>query len=65
MIGARERILEHAIPMFGRTSHNLDGCHYHNYGRETDCNYSISRHLLNNLLIEAAKEERGVTMFFN
>lgn len=65
MIGARERILEHAIPMYGRTSHNNDGTHYHQYGRENDCNYSISRHLLNNLLIQAAKEEPGVTVNFS
>ncbi|CDW76247.1 kynurenine 3-monooxygenase [Stylonychia lemnae] len=65
MIGARERVLSHAIPMYGRTSHNNNATHYHNYGRENDCNYSISRHLLNNLLIQAAKDEPGVTVLFN
>ena len=63
-IGAKERILEHAIAMFGRTSHGLSTTHFHQYGKSTDCNYSISRHLLNNLLIQAAKEEPGVKILF-
>lgn len=29
MIGAKERILNHAIPMYGRSSHNQDGVHFH------------------------------------
>jgi kynurenine 3-monooxygenase len=64
-IGAKERILEHAIPMYGRSSHNSDGVHFHQYGKVTDCNYSISRGLLNNLLIQVAKETPNVTMHFN
>ena len=65
MIGAKDTILPNAIPMYGRTSHSTYGTHYHNYGRENDCNYSISRNLLNNLLILAAKKEPGVTVNFN
>ena len=53
MIGAKERILKHGIALFGRTSHNKDGCHFHQYGREGQSNYSISRHLLNNLFFMA------------
>lgn len=65
MIGHKDRILSHAIPMYGRTSHNMTGTYFHQYGRVNDCNYSISRHLLNNVLIDLAKEEPGVTILFN
>lgn len=65
MIGAKDRVLSHAIAMFGRTSHNKDGNYYHQYGKENDCNYSISRNLLNNVLIEAAKEEKNINYHFN
>jgi len=50
--------------MYGRTSHNLDGTHFHQYGKQSDHNFSISRNLLNNLLIEAAKEVPGIAFFF-
>lgn len=56
ILGIKEKILAHGIKMYGRTSHNLDGTHFHQYGKQTDHNFSISRNLLNNLLIECAKE---------
>lgn len=64
MINVKERILEHGIPLSGRTSHTMNGCVYTPYGKEGQHNFSISRQLLNDLLNKIAKEEPGVTMNF-
>lgn len=62
--GLREKGMALSVPVFGRMIHGLDGStFYQPYGREGECNYSISRSELNHFLIDAA-EKAGVRFHF-
>jgi len=54
------------VPVTGRMMHSLEGeLTYQPYGRDdSECNYSVSRSLLNITLMNAA-EKAGVKIFFN
>ncbi|XP_045467971.1 kynurenine 3-monooxygenase [Harmonia axyridis] len=66
-VGLEEEVLKHAIPMKGRLLHNLP----HElssvpYDEQTNqCIYSVSRNLLNEVLLTAAEEYDNVTLTFS
>ncbi|MFU8804109.1 MAG: FAD-dependent oxidoreductase [Bradymonadaceae bacterium] len=66
LIGMRERVLELTVPVLGRMMHSIDGeLAYQAYGKdESECNYSVSRGLLNEFLLDAA-EDAGVELHFD
>lgn len=65
MIGAEDRVREHAIPMKGRMMHEEDGSlKFQPYGREDQAIYSVSRGGLNQVLMNLA-EEAGVEIHFD
>ena len=64
-IGIMEEIKKIAIPMHGRSIHNLDGTlSYQAYGEDGQFINSVSRGELNKKLMSLA-EENGVEIFFN
>jgi kynurenine 3-monooxygenase len=64
-VGIADYVLKIAIPMHGRSIHNLDGSNaYQPYGKEGQYINSVSRRELNCKLMDLA-EEHGVTIFFN
>ena len=66
MIGAREKVEEFAIPMYGRLMHAKDGStNFQPYGKENQAIYSVSRGLLNATLLEIADENPDVELHFN
>ena len=64
-IGLRDRILDHTVPVRGRMMHSTDGEQtYQPYGKDaSECNYSVSRGRLNELLLDTA-EDTGVEIHF-
>lgn len=63
--GINESVLAHAIPMYGRMIHAIDGTRtFQAYGENDQAIYSISRNLLTQLLISEA-EKIGVAYSFN
>lgn len=64
-VGQREAAERLTVPVLGRMMHSLDGeLAWQPYGKDaTECNYSISRGALNELLLTAA-EEAGVPIRF-
>lgn len=64
-VGLWEKVQSITVPVFGRMIHDKEGnLSYQPYGREGECNYSVSRLELNKFLLSAA-EEKGVKFFFN
>jgi kynurenine 3-monooxygenase len=64
-VGIDGKILENAIPMYGRAIHNADGTEtYQPYGKEGQAIYSVSRGGLNNLLLDLAEEQPNIELFF-
>lgn len=63
--GLLEDILKITVPVTGRMMHSRDGeLTYQPYGRnESECNYSVSRSLLNKHLISEA-EKAGANIYF-
>jgi kynurenine 3-monooxygenase len=64
-VGLRQAILDHAIPMHGRMIHDPQGIQkYQPYGKEGQYINSVSRGMLNILLLELADELPNVKIFF-
>lgn len=64
-VGLEQAMLEHAIPMTGRMMHDIKGNQsYQPYGKEGQYINSVSRGLLNILILELADEHPNVTLFF-
>lgn len=64
MAGLKQKVLADAIPMRGRSVHEVSGkVSFYPYGEEGQVIYSVSRTALNKLLIEEAGENR-VPIFF-
>jgi kynurenine 3-monooxygenase len=65
MVGLEEQAKEFAIPMQGRMIHDLKGnLTFQPYGKEGQAIYSVSRTLLNKLLMNLAEKEGGVKLYF-
>jgi kynurenine 3-monooxygenase len=64
-VGIVDEVMKITVPVTGRMMHSLAGeLTYQPYGRdETECNYSVSRSLLNKLLMTEA-EKVGAEIFF-
>lgn len=64
-VGCKAQALAISKPVFGRLVHGQDGASaYQPYGHGGECNYSISRAAINQLLIDEA-ERRGVVLQFD
>ena len=64
MAGIWDEVSSITKPIYGRTIHDQQGLHtWQPYGRDTECNYSISRRQLNGMLMDQA-EAAGVEFFF-
>ncbi|MEY3398774.1 MAG: hypothetical protein RL220_1368 [Bacteroidota bacterium] len=64
--GLGEEIRKVALPMYGRLIHNLDGSiQYQPYGKDGQAIYSVSRGLLNQVLVQCADSNEHVNLFFN
>ena len=64
-VGLKEKVLDLSVPVYGRMMHSLEGkLAYQPYGRDDECNYSVSRKELNKLLLHSASSE-GVSLFFS
>ncbi len=65
-IGIGDEIRKIAIPMYGRTIHNLDGTQtYQPYGNEGQAIFSVSRGEINAKLMSIAEENPNTTIYFN
>ncbi len=65
-IGIGDEIRKIAIPMHGRTIHNLDGTlNFQPYGNEGQAIYSVSRGEINAKLMNLAEENLGTKIHFN
>ncbi len=64
-LGIRQKVLDLTVPVRGRMMHSVDGqLAYQPYGKdESECNYSVSRDMLNEFLLDAAAEA-GVEIHF-
>lgn len=63
-VGVGDEIRKIAIPMYGRTMHNLDGTKtYQPYGINNQAIYSVSRGAINSKLMDIAEEK--AELFFN
>jgi kynurenine 3-monooxygenase len=64
LVGLKEKVQSMAIPMKGRSIHNLDGAiSFQPYSKEGQSIWSISRKELNEYLVSSA-EKQGVTFSF-
>lgn len=65
-VGIGDEIKKIAIPMYGRTIHELNGNDkYQPYGINQQAIYSVSRAAINIKLMDIAEENRNVEQFFN
>lgn len=65
-VGLEQAMLKHAIPMHGRMMHDISGQqNYQPYGRDGQFINSVSRGMLNILLLELADEMPNVKLFFD
>lgn len=63
--GMLKMAMDLAVPVYGRMIHTKSGqTMYQAYGQQNECNYSISRAMLNRALIDEA-EKLGAKMFFD
>jgi kynurenine 3-monooxygenase len=64
--GIEKRIKDVALPMYGRMMHAIDGeLTFQPYGTENQAIYSVSRAILNEVLMDVAEKEHGVKFNFN
>jgi len=64
-VGLEDRIRELCIPMHGRMIHDIDGgTHLQPYGKEGQFINSVSRQLLNEILMDAAEDHERVDFHF-
>ncbi|CAD7934622.1 unnamed protein product [Amoebophrya sp. A120] len=64
LLGMKEDLVNLSVKVRGRTMHQLDRSQvFQKYGREEDCNYSVSRYELNCFLLKEA-ERLGVDLLF-
>ena len=61
--GVAEAVAQQAIPMRGRMIHSQDKLTFQPYGQADQAIYSVSRDMLNQLLVEQA-EQAGAQIFF-
>lgn len=65
-IGLSPEIEKIAIPMYGRTIHQLNGAvNYQPYGHDSQAIYSVSRGELNKKIVELADQHEGVNFHFH
>jgi kynurenine 3-monooxygenase len=65
LVGLEKAAKEFAIPMRGRMMHDPAGnLTFQPYGTNGECIYSVSRSLLNRMLMNLAEEEGGVDLYF-
>lgn len=65
-VGVEKQIEEIAIPMYGRTMHDLEGNLTHQpYGQEGQAIYSVSRAGINCKMMDLAENEGGATIHYN
>lgn len=65
-IGIGDEIRKIAIPMYGRTIHELNGeISYHTYGINNQAIYSVSRGAINSKLMDIAESTGNAELFFN
>ncbi|GAB4209921.1 MAG: NAD(P)/FAD-dependent oxidoreductase [Bacteroidia bacterium] len=66
MAGVLDEVMKIAIPVYGRTIHNLDSSVYFQpYSADRKCNYSVSRAGINFTLMDIAESLPNVTLHFN
>jgi kynurenine 3-monooxygenase len=64
--GIEKRIKDVALPMYGRMMHAIDGeLTFQAYGKDNQAIYSVSRAVLNEVLMDVAEKEHGVKFNFN
>lgn len=64
-VGLADNIRKMAIPMYGRQIHHLDGSTtFQPYGQEGQAIYSVSRALLNKVLLNKAASHSNVSIYF-
>ena len=65
-VGIEQEIKQIAIPMFGRTLHDLEGCEaYQPYGIHGQAIYSVSRGEINCKLMDIAEKQGNVKIVFD
>ena len=65
-VGIGDEIRKIAIPMYGRTIHELNGeVSYHTYGINNQAIYSVSRGAINSKLMDIAESTGNTELFFN
>jgi len=65
-LGLRKSIEDISIPMKGRSIHQLNGqIDFQPYGTENEALYSVSRGMLNKILVEEVKKGENIKCYFN
>ena len=65
-VGVGDEIRKMAIPMFGRTMHDMEGSlSYQPYGKEGEAIYSVSRGGVNAKMMDIAEENGEATIHYN
>ncbi len=65
-VNVGDEIRKIAIPMFGRTMHDMEGnLSYQPYGKEGEAIYSVSRGGVNATMMDIAEREGGATIQYN
>ena len=66
-VGLEQEVLTQALPMKGRMIHSLTGdLHFQPYGaKDSDCIYSLSRTVLNQILLTAAEKTGNISIRFH
>lgn len=65
-VGVGDEIRKMAIPMYGRTMHDLEGnLTYQPYGKDGQAIYSVSRGGVNAKMMDIAEEQGGATIHYN
>lgn len=66
IVGIREDIEQHAIPMYKRVMHAIDGSLTEQYyGVDNQAIYSVSRGGLNNAMVTLAERDENVNVYFD
>ncbi|WP_291725846.1 FAD-dependent oxidoreductase [Bernardetia sp.] len=64
--GIEQKIKDIALPMRGRMMHDIEGnLTFQPYGKENQAIYSVSRAILNEVLMDVAEKEQNVKFHFN
>ena len=65
-IGLEEKVKEISLPMKGRMMHSKNGrLTFQQYGKDDQAIYSVSRGMLNQIMLNAADENEHVVMYFD